>query len=106
MNLISKSFVLTIFPLMIISFTDYLKTAPRTISGTVENAGSGAPVEKALIYISKGNEEVLSNRSGSFSLKTWQDFPVKIIIEHPDFTTTSVVLDKNDNAGKIRLQKK
>lgn len=106
MNLISKSFVLTIFPLMIISFTDYLKTAPRTISGTVENAGTGAPVENALVYISKGNEEVLTTRSGNFSLKTWQDLPVKIIVEHPDFSTTTVLLDKNENAGKIRLYKK
>lgn len=106
MKLFSKTLLLTILPLMIISFTDYLKTAPRTISGIVENGGTGAPVENALVYVTKGNEEVLSGRSGAFSLKTWQDFPVKIIVEHPDFSTQTVVLDTNDNAGKIRLYKK
>lgn len=106
MKLFTKSLLLTIAPLMIISFTDYLKTAPRTINGTVENAGTGIPVENALIYVTKGNEEVLSSRNGTFSLKTWQELPVKIVIEHPDFSTQTVVLDKNDNAGRIRLIKK
>lgn len=91
---------------MIITFNDYLKTAPRIIRGKVENESTGKAVEKALIYISKGNDEVFSGSSGEFDLKTWQDYPITLTVEHPGYQTGSVTLDKSSTLIRIRLIKK
>jgi hypothetical protein len=89
-----------ILPAMILSYTDYLKTGPLQLEGTVVEAETGKPVEKVYLYVLKGTEEILTNSKGEFKLSTWQELPLTLTVEHKDYTTEVVRSVSNLNPLK------
>lgn len=91
---------------MILTYQDFLKISPKTIEGTVISASNGQAVDKAFCYIIKGNEEIVTNNRGEFRIKTWQEFPLTITIEHSDYETETVKITSAQTNIKIHLRKK
>ena len=76
---------LLVLPALIFNTSEIYPGRPHTIQGTITNSSTGKTVDKAYIYIISGEEEALTDRKGVFSIATWQDLPVTLIIEHPVF---------------------
>lgn len=91
---------------MILTYQDFLKITPKTIEGTVLNASNGEAIEKAFCYIIKGNEEIITNNKGEFRIKTWQEFPLTITIEHSEYETETVKINSAQSNIRIHLRKK
>ena len=98
--------LILILPAMLLSYTDYLTTGPLQLEGVVTDAISGKPVNKAYLYVSKGNEEILTNEKGEFKLNTWQELPVSLTIEHHDYLIEQVKISGDTKSLKIRLKRK
>jgi hypothetical protein len=63
----------------------YKPVKPLHLKGIVVDAGTGLPVDKAYLYIVKGEEETLSNNKGEFTLTSWQQVPLQVTVIHRDF---------------------
>jgi hypothetical protein len=72
-------------PALIFNTSEIYPGHPQTIQGTITNSSTGKTVDKVYIYIISGEEEALTDTKGIFSIATWQDLPVTLIIEHPVF---------------------
>ncbi len=91
---------------MIISYNDFLKTAPRQMWGVILLSDTDLPIEKALISTTNGETETRTDSCGCFLLKTWSDLPLDIIIEHLDYKTARFRWEKGTGPIQIRLIKK
>ena len=79
---------------------------PEQVKGVVVDNSTGAPIEKAYLYIVSGEEEALTTKDGSFELTTWQKFPVSIEVQHQQYQTTTVVFKTTADKAIIKLQLK
>jgi hypothetical protein len=95
-----------ILPVMLLSYTDYLRTGPLQLEGTVTDAITGKPIEKAYLYVLQGNEEILTDEKGHFSLKTWQELPFSLTIEHKDYTTSVMKISEASRTLKLKITRK
>ena len=95
-----------ILPVMLLSYTDYLRTGPVQLQGTVTDAVSGKPIEKAYLYVLQGNEEILTDEKGNFTLKTWQELPFSLTIEHKDYSTSVLKITEVSRTLKIKISRK
>lgn len=91
---------------MIISYNDYLKTCAHTMEGVILLSENDQPVERALVYITNGEEETITDAGGTFSLKTWKGLPLEITIEHLDYQTAKYRWEKCCGHIRIKLNKK
>ena len=73
------------------------------VVGKLVNGGNGKPVEKALVYIIKGEEESLSGADGRFGVKTWQSYPLQLRISHPNFRDTLISISASSGSTSILL---
>lgn len=88
----TKKLVLTTVTLllMIFSSAEIVNFLPATLKGRVVDSRSGKPVRAVHVYITKGEEEIFSNSKGEFVLKTWQQLPVTINVEHKDYKQQTI----------------
>lgn len=91
---------------MIISYNDYLKTGPHQMEGVILLSENDQPVEKALVYITSGEEETTTDEGGTFLLKTWKGLPLEITIEHLEYQTAKYRWEKCCGKIHIKLIKK
>ncbi len=83
--------------LMIFCSAEIVNFLPATLKGKVVDSRSGKPVEAVHVYITKGEEEVFSSGKGEFLLKTWQQLPVTITVEHRRYKQQTVrIASEND----------
>lgn len=80
-----KTGILLMLITMIFSSAEIVNFLPLTLQGKVVDAVSGKPVSAAHVYIVRGEEEVFSAQNGEFILKTWQQLPVELSIEHEGY---------------------
>lgn len=90
-------------PALILNTSEIYPNRAHTIQGTICNGNNGKMVENAYIYIISGEEEALTNRKGVFSLNTWQELPVTLIIEHPMFKKKKIRIEDASQHQFIRL---
>jgi hypothetical protein len=84
---------LLLFISLLFSHPEKDKTNPNEISGIILNEETKKPVDKAYIYVVKGEEEATTNADGTFIFTTWQDKPVKIYICHKNFKSREIALN-------------
>ena len=92
--------------LTIVVCTSFKPDNTITIKGKIIQSQNNKAVEKAYVYIISGEEETLSLADGQFSIRTWQKFPITVVVEHADYLPTKTLLKKNDREILISLQKK
>lgn len=96
---------LIMLPALIFNTSAIYPGRPSTIQGTVTSS-TGKTIDKAYIYIISGEEEALTNKKGVFSISTWQDLPVTLIIEHPVFKKRKINITDASNHQFITLEPK
>jgi hypothetical protein len=62
------------------------------ISGVIISEDTKKPVDKAYVYIVKGEEEATSSADGTFRFTTWQDKPAQVYIYHKNFKSRVIAL--------------
>ena len=77
-----------------------------TITGKIIHTESKKAIDNAYIYVIAGEEETLSTKEGVFKLKTWQKFPLTIVVQHTDYTPRNIVLKNPGAELLISLDKK
>lgn len=92
--------------IMLFSYKEVSRVIPSTIEGVVVEEGSGLPVEKAHIYIVKGEEEAITGSKGSFRILTWKKFPVNVVSEHAQYEARTTTLAGPGDKFIIRLKRK
>lgn len=93
-------------PALIFNTTEIYPNRPHNIQGTISNRNTGKTVENAYIYIISGEEEALTDRKGVFTISTWQDLPVTLIIEHPVYKKKKIKIDDASQHLFITLEPK
>lgn len=81
------------------------KPAPIVIQGKVVVQANKKPVSEAYLYITIGEEEAITDKDGSFTIKTWQSLPATITVEHKRYVKKKVNVTDN-NKLLIELQEK
>jgi hypothetical protein len=61
-----------------------------TIEGVVLGKEDNRPLANAYVYVTKGEEEAVTDRQGRFRLITWQNLPVTITAEYPGYKKLSL----------------
>jgi hypothetical protein len=72
----------------------------------VKNSATDKTIENVYIYITSGEEEALSNNKGTFTISTWQDLPVTLVIEHPTYKQKKVRITDASQHQVIKLEPK
>jgi hypothetical protein len=93
-------------PVLIFNTSEIFPARPYTIEGTIKNNSNGKFIENAYIYIVSGEEEALTNRKGIFTISTWQELPVTLIIEHPAFKQKKIRITDASQYQLIHLDPK
>jgi hypothetical protein len=106
MQFFRKNLFALILPVMILSYSDFIKTSPLLVQGTVVDVETGKPVNKAYLYIIQGSEEILSGNDGSFKISSWQKLPLTVTVEHADYEREVIKVTDASAPLKIRLRKK
>lgn len=92
-------------PALIFSTTEIYPGKPAEISGHLVNE-TGQRIENAYVYIVSGEEESLSDKNGKFSITTWQQLPVTLVIEHPQYKKKTVRTSDASQKQVIKLEPK
>lgn len=79
---------------------------PVKIEGHVVHNLNGSKVENAYVYIVSGEEEALSGKDGLFTISTWQQLPVTLIVEHPKYKSKQISIKDPGQKAIIRLDPK
>jgi hypothetical protein len=90
----------------LIFHTSAFTAKPLTIEGAVKNSATGKSIENVYIYITSGEEEALSNNKGTFTISTWQELPVTLVIEHPVYRQQKVRITNASQYQLIKLDPK
>lgn len=83
-------------------------TNPKALSvieGTVTNEEK-QPLQKVHSYTVLGEEETFTNDKGEFSFKTYQPFPLKLIVEGKDYEKKTIELVAPPDKLSIVLTRK
>lgn len=97
---------LAIMLLTIFICTSFTPENTITIKGKIIQGDNKQAIDKAYVYIVSGEEETLSLSDGQFSIRTWQKFPITVVVEHADYQPTKTLLKKPDQEVLISLKKK
>jgi len=79
---------------------------PVKIEGNIIHSLNGKQVENAYVYIVSGEEEALSGKDGVFTISTWQQFPVTLVIEHPKYRSQKISIKDANKRMIIKLDPK
>jgi hypothetical protein len=93
-------------PALIFNTSEIYPASPYTIQGTITNSSTGKTVDKAYVYIISGEEEALTDRKGVFSIATWQELPVTVIVEHAAYKKKRLIIKDATEHQFIRLEPK
>lgn len=100
-----KSWLIAI-PALILNTSEIYPERPHTIEGLITNKITGKQLENVYIYIVSGEEEALTNQKGVFTIATWQDLPVTLIIEHPTYKQKRIRITDASQYQVIKLEPK
>jgi hypothetical protein len=100
-----KSWLIAI-PALILNTSQIFPERPYRIEGSVTNKSTGKQLENVYIYIVSGEEEALTNQRGVFTISTWQELPVTLIIEHPTYKQKKVRITDASQYQVIKLEPK
>lgn len=90
-----------------ILFTSYTPSHTTIIiSGKIIHTESRKAIDNAYVYVIAGEEETLSTKEGAFKLKTWQKFPIVVVVEHTEYASREIILKKPTVELVISLDKK
>jgi hypothetical protein len=106
MNRTYRNSWLIALPAFILHTSEIYPDRPHTIAGTVKNSTTDKTIENVYIYITSGEEEALSNSKGTFTISTWQDLPVTLVIEHPIYKQKKVRITDASQYQLIKLDPK
>lgn len=93
-------------PAFIMSPTEIYPSKPVKIEGNVIHSLNGQKVENAYIYIVSGEEEALTGKDGVFSISTWQQLPVTLVVEHPKYKSKQISIKDPAKKAVIKLDPK
>lgn len=82
------------------------QSVPLIIEGKVLHAGTHQPVKDAYVHVLAGEEETVTGKDGSFTIKTWQRLPVECTIEHKDFSLKKITLRNKEDTLVVYLNRK
>lgn len=106
MNRTLRNSWLIALPVFILHTSEIFPARPHTITGAVKNNSTGKYIENAYVYITSGEEEALSNNKGAFTISTWQDLPVTLVIEHPVYQKQKIRITDASQYQLIKLDPK
>lgn len=106
MNRTYRNSWLIALPAFILHTSEIYPARPYTIEGAVKNSASGKSIENVYIYITSGEEEALSNSKGAFTISTWQELPVTLVIEHPVYQKQKIRITDASQFQLIKLDPK
>lgn len=93
-------------PALIMNPSDVFPSKPVKIEGSIIHSLNGRQVENAYIYIISGEEEALSGKDGVFSISTWQQLPVTLVVEHPKYRSRKISVQDPAKRAIIKLDPK
>lgn len=93
-------------PAFITSPSAVYPSRPVKIEGSIVHNLNGKQVENAYVYIVSGEEEALSGKDGIFTISTWQQLPVTLIVEHPKYKSKQISIKDPAQKTTIRLDLK
>lgn len=93
-------------PALIFNTSEIYPGRPSTIKGSIVHSTTGKSIENAYVYIISGEEESLSDKDGSFTISTWQELPVTLVIEHPSFKQKKISTKDTVKKQVITLEPK
>lgn len=105
MNRTHRSLLIAL-PAFILHTSEIYPDRPHTIAGTVKNSTTDKTIENVYIYITSGEEEALSKSNGTFTISTWQDLPVTLVIEHPIYKQKKIRITDASQYQLIKLDPK
>lgn len=79
---------------MYLSYLEMKNITPNIIKGKVVTALTNQPLANAHIKIMYGQEEVTTNGNGEFVLRSWQAFPLTLVVEHKYYDTDCINIQK------------
>lgn len=91
---------------MLLIEADIVNYVPVSLKGMVKEAESNRPIGKASLYIVYDDLPVSSNKEGFFGVHTWQNFPLTIVAEHPEYQRQEVVVSDSQSPVIIDLKHK
>jgi hypothetical protein len=100
-----KSWLIAL-PVLIFNTSEIFPGRPSTIEGAITNSTTGKQIENAYVYIVSGEEEALTNAKGVFTISTWQQLPVTLIVEHPTFKQKKIRVIDASQYQLIKLDPK
>lgn len=103
MNRIHSNSWLIALPAFILHTSEIYPDRPHTIEGAVKNSIDGKSIENVYIYITSGEEEALSDNKGTFTISTWQELPVTLVIEHPTYKQKKIRITDASQYQVIKL---
>jgi hypothetical protein len=100
-------YILQLFTLpMILSYTDIRPYLRTEISGTVLDKATRAPIERAYVYVVKGEEEATTDRNGVFHIVAWSQAPYTIYATHKDFKGYKLAIPAGQQKITLLLDRK
>jgi hypothetical protein len=93
-------------PALIMDPSAIFPSKPVKIEGNVIHSLNGRQVENAYIYIVSGEEEALTGKDGIFTISTWQQLPVTLVIEHPKYRSKQISIKDPSKRTVIKLDPK
>lgn len=106
MNRTPRNSWLIALPAFFIHTSEIFPAKPYNIEGAVKNSATGKSIENVYIYITSGEEEALSNNKGTFTISTWQELPVTLVIEHPVYKQKKIRITDASQYQLIKLDPK
>jgi hypothetical protein len=106
MNRTPRNSWLIALPAFILHTSEIYPDRPHTIAGAVKNSTTDNFIENVYVYITSGEEEALSNSKGAFTISTWQDLPVTLVIEHPVYKQKKIRITDASQYQLIKLEPK
>lgn len=91
---------------MYLSYTEMKNMIPNIIQGKILEQETNTPLANAHIQIMYGEEEVVTNSNGEFVLRSWQAFPLTLVIEHRQYDTNCINIQKPLSSYIISLKPK
>lgn len=101
--------LLPAFALSFLVLTSFQKKQPFSeadLQGVVTDSETGKPLENVYLYVREGIEEDLTNKKGEFKIKTWQELPVILTIQHASYKQQQHKIVTSSRSITLKLKRK